>query len=334
MPIPNTSTLYQRIKKGSEGGQEFARIMNLILIAESKDNNQLYDSSDDAAGDFKGVDAIQHGKDNFFDHQKGYQFKFYPSRLTPNHRHEIKSSLKNAIKNFEFMEEWILVTPEDWIKYDMEWFDKLKKEYENDSILNAGGRIRPFRFRLRHWGHTEIIELALKHPHIGRHYFPELYKDANGLLSLANFMIDEINTNWNKSKNKPFQYYQSTNNNQLEFSSDPVFDVQILNNTKDVILFQSIEFIVEKVENFVKGIPEEYCLKSIGTIMLDIDFNKEINTKIFDNPIIINPKMPLRCTLQLRNFVNKAHGNWVKFHFKLNFNNEKKLKSKSFTLSF
>jgi hypothetical protein len=30
MPIPNVSTLYQRINKGSEGGHEFARFMKFI----------------------------------------------------------------------------------------------------------------------------------------------------------------------------------------------------------------------------------------------------------------------------------------------------------------
>jgi hypothetical protein len=37
MPLPKVSTLYQRIKKASEGGHEFARIMNQLLTADSKE---------------------------------------------------------------------------------------------------------------------------------------------------------------------------------------------------------------------------------------------------------------------------------------------------------
>jgi hypothetical protein len=31
MPIPNVSTLYQRISQGAEGGHEFARFIKLLL---------------------------------------------------------------------------------------------------------------------------------------------------------------------------------------------------------------------------------------------------------------------------------------------------------------
>ena len=39
MSIPNTSTLIQRINKGSEGGNEFSRFINMVLTSEYKDCN-------------------------------------------------------------------------------------------------------------------------------------------------------------------------------------------------------------------------------------------------------------------------------------------------------
>lgn len=57
MPIPNLSTLFQRINKGSEGGSEFARIMNYLLTAEYRELNYQFIVSSDASGDFMHVDS-------------------------------------------------------------------------------------------------------------------------------------------------------------------------------------------------------------------------------------------------------------------------------------
>jgi len=76
MPIPNVSTLYQRLKKGSEGGREFARIMDLLLLADSKENNYPFTTFDDEMGDAFGVDSF--GSVGYRDTKGvlGYQYKF------------------------------------------------------------------------------------------------------------------------------------------------------------------------------------------------------------------------------------------------------------------
>ena len=263
-----------------------------------------------------------------------FQYKFYPSKLTSNQKNEIISSLRNAQEKFKFMDNWIVVTPEDWIKQDMDWFEKLKHKFETTSWVESNGIHRRLNFEINHWGHTQIIELALKHPHVGRYYFSELYKDSGGQLNLVSFQIDEENTNWNKSQYATNRYFQSSKHSNEDYSSDPVFDVQILNNTEDTILFQSVEFIQEKVWSTLKGIPEEFRLKSVGTVFLDIDFDKVTTTEEFEGPIVLKPKSPFRFKIQLRDFTSKAPGNWAQFSFKSNFNNGRELLTKSYILGF
>lgn len=53
MPIPNVSTLYQRIHPRSEGENEFARFIRLLLIAEYKSSGFKFISESDASGDYK-----------------------------------------------------------------------------------------------------------------------------------------------------------------------------------------------------------------------------------------------------------------------------------------
>ncbi|MEM1123169.1 MAG: hypothetical protein AAGJ18_22195, partial [Bacteroidota bacterium] len=78
MPIPNTSTLIQRIKKGSEGGNELSRLMNLVLTAEYKECNIDFFAFSDSQGDYKGVDSFTKYTKAIF---SGFQYKFFPSPL-------------------------------------------------------------------------------------------------------------------------------------------------------------------------------------------------------------------------------------------------------------
>ena len=71
MSIPNISSLYQRINKGSEGGNEFARLMNYLLIAEAKEEGAKTEPYSDASGDYKGLDAFT----ELDLYQEGFQFK-------------------------------------------------------------------------------------------------------------------------------------------------------------------------------------------------------------------------------------------------------------------
>lgn len=155
MPIPNVSTLHQRIKKGGEGGHEFARIMNLLLAADSREKGYKYTATSDASGDYKGVDGIV-TVDNL---KIGVQFKFYPTPMSSSQKSSVIKSFARATEQFPEMAQWILVTPEDFDFRMMQWFDSNFEEHNVDC---------------HYWGHNYILDLMLKYPHIGDHYYPEL----------------------------------------------------------------------------------------------------------------------------------------------------------------
>ena len=132
MSISNIPTLYQKIGKGAEGGHEFARLLNQLMIAEARERGYEAIISSDSSGGYNGVDCIlkQRWRQSERFVYTGVQYKFYPSNLSSQHKNEIRKSLKNAIKKFREMTSWILITPEDFSKRDMEWFETLKEEFE------------------------------------------------------------------------------------------------------------------------------------------------------------------------------------------------------------
>lgn len=165
MPIPNVSTLYERIHKGSEGGHEFARILNLLFIADQNSGGIKFQNSSDASGDYKGVDGIIFKQEENI----GVQYKFYPIPFSPQHKSEIKKSLETAINKFPEMNKWRLITPHTPNKHSMEWIDKLSDK---------------FNITIEHWGHDNIMELMLKYPHIGCQYYSEIVTKSNSPLTI------------------------------------------------------------------------------------------------------------------------------------------------------
>lgn len=158
MAISNVSSLYYRIHRGAEGAMEFARILDKLLISESQENSESYLAYSDRTGDYKGVDGIM-----IKDQDKiAFQYKFFPSPLTSDHKSAIKFSLENAVLKFPEMKKWIVVMPDDPNKNDLEWFESISDQ------VNCTTEI---------WGHKYIINLMLKHKHIGKEYYPELVND-------------------------------------------------------------------------------------------------------------------------------------------------------------
>ena len=51
MALPNVTSLSQRIKPGSQGGLEFAEVMNHLLDKEANQKDYRFISSSDASGD-------------------------------------------------------------------------------------------------------------------------------------------------------------------------------------------------------------------------------------------------------------------------------------------
>lgn len=333
MPIPNVSTLYQRIHKGSEGGNEFARFMRLLLSADYDSKGEKFISGSDASGDYKKVDAYISGDKDFQALITGFQFKFFSHNLSSNQKSEIINSIEKALEENQYIQEFILITPEDFQKVQQAWFDGLKERFERNYWLTTNGLCRYCSFTLTHWGHSKIIELSLKHDHIGVHYFPELYPVGIGKFKLAEAKIDCINSMWNPSQWGKYRFYQSFTDTHPGLTSDPVFDFQFTNSSSEIFLMQRIEIHIEEIRAQLRGIPGDYFLKSIGTIEYEIDFTNPINVIELSDPMIFEAATPKRFKLQLKNLTRGCPGNYVSLKFWFHFNNYS-ISTNSFYLSF
>lgn len=336
MPIPNVSTLYQKINKGSEGGGEFARFMKLLLIAEYDSMGKTFISESDASGDYKKVDGYVPGDDDFPKLIQGFQFKFFPCNLSSNQKNEILHSIESALEENEFIQEFILVTPEDFQKEQQVWFDTLKERFKKSYWTESNGIYRQSSFKLIHWGHSKIIELALKHDHVGSRYFSELYPVGVGKFKLDSANIDCSISNWQPFEEDKFSYHQSDKFNGY-LTPDPIFDFYFTNSSPEIFLLRKIEIHILEMTSQLKGPPawvsDAHFLFSIGTIIHDIDFDKTINVIEFADPMIFYPSSPKRFKLQLRDFTINCPENSVKLKFWFHFSNYS-IPTNSFYLSF
>lgn len=187
MSIPNVSTLFQRLRRGAEGGLEFARIIDQLLVADGQENGYPFQAFDDARGDAFGVDAFAKEGFRHSDQHVGYQYKFYGSPLSESARASIKRSLKKASVQFPTLGTWILVTPEDLTKPDIEWFHSL-----GDSFEWVSNHVP----MMLHWGHKRVLDLMLRYPHIGKQYYPELFSSRQGAVSIVSIRMDSDECDW------------------------------------------------------------------------------------------------------------------------------------------
>ena len=171
--FPEVKTLYEMLPKGSEGGKEFARVVDLLLFHEARRAGKKIAIFSDVAGDYHGLDSFE--GDVFRKHgTTGYQYKFYPSPLNTKHRKDIEECLKRTAESQKKLKirRWMLVTPQDLTESstrkdggDVTWFEGLREK------LNL-------KFELEHWGHKKILYLFLETPALCLFYYPELIPDG------------------------------------------------------------------------------------------------------------------------------------------------------------
>src|SRR5437870_2557483 len=115
--LPAVKSLYDLLPKGTEGGKEFARIVDLLLFHEARRAGRKFTAFSDASGDFHGLDSYQGDKFRTAG-TTGYQYKFFPSPLSAEHRAAIKDSLKSTAQRQKELrlKKWILVTPQDLLE--------------------------------------------------------------------------------------------------------------------------------------------------------------------------------------------------------------------------
>lgn len=311
MPIPNVSSLYQRIAKGSEGGHEFARFIKLLLLADYRDMGMNFISESDASGDYRKVDGYVLGDTDFPQNIIGYQFKFFPSNLSSNQKYELKESIKAAISENEFIQDLIIVKPEDWQTDLQTWFDALCHEFHREYWIENEGLTRKCHFKLAHWGHTKIIELALRHDHVGIHYFPELFPLGFGRLKLSKAVVASEKCSWSPFEGQEYKYFICKKGN---LTTDPVLDFRFKNSTGEIHLLNRIEVHIDKIWATMKGIPSDELLVSTGMIELEIDFTKKVNEFDFKDPWVFSPHKAKRFHFMLKNFL-KCPGNCIQLKF-------------------
>jgi hypothetical protein len=153
--LPGVKTLYEVLPKGSEGGKEFSRIVDLLLFHEARRKGHTIAVFNDAAGDYYGLDSFERSTWRRQD-STGYQYKFYPSPLSTPHRQDVIRSLKiSATSSTKTkLKKWILITPEDLTESstrtdggDVTWFESLHDE------LNLP-------FELDHWKVFRLILIS------------------------------------------------------------------------------------------------------------------------------------------------------------------------------
>lgn len=144
--LSDVKTLYDILPKGTEGGKEFARIVDLLLFHEARREGKRISIFSDVAGDYYGLDSFA-GNSFRKEGTTGYQYKFYPSPLSAGHRKGIVESLKKVSSNQKQLKlkKWILVTPQDLTesatrkdKGDVSWFEGLRSELK-------------LKFEIEHW---------------------------------------------------------------------------------------------------------------------------------------------------------------------------------------
>jgi len=172
------ASLFLKLGPGSLSGQIFADLCDQLLLREFNMRGGDFWAPSDRAGDYKGLDAYVNvdSRQSFdgFTGKIGFQYKFVPSEASPlsrSHKDQIISSLKSAIKeNKDELNAWILITPEDFNKSQIEWLTNLKSAYD-------------CKFEIKHWGQKQLASLIAKYPELAIHIYPQL---ASGLVS-ANF---------------------------------------------------------------------------------------------------------------------------------------------------
>lgn len=175
--LPDTKRLSDILPMGREGGLEFARIIDLLLFYEARRKGKNLTLFSDRAGDYQGLDSFSDGPSRR-DGMLGYQYKFYPSPLSADHRKKIEESLNKTQvlrkdqKTKQRIQKWILVTPDDLTESaqrkdggDLSWFQNLRSRLKLD-------------FELEHWGHRKLQALFMETPTLCLFYYPELIPEG------------------------------------------------------------------------------------------------------------------------------------------------------------
>jgi hypothetical protein len=120
--MDNLPPLTARIDRGAEGGHEFERLMNQLLLCHADKNHFVYEPVGGAGGD-RGIDGLaREGGVPGMDGRVAFQFKWLWDDIHKgNKARQVTDSLERASKDKE-IRHWILVTPHNLKPSETKWF--------------------------------------------------------------------------------------------------------------------------------------------------------------------------------------------------------------------
>ena len=163
--LPAVRSLSHILPKGTEGGKEFARIVDILLFHRLRRESGDLTLLNDASGDYAGLDSFSESLRR--SDRTGYQYKFYPSPLSDAHRANIRKALVNANehRSESKIAKWIIVTPDDLTSSavrseggDIKWIEALRNEWKGKLVIE-------------HWGHTALLSMFLETPSLLLYYY-------------------------------------------------------------------------------------------------------------------------------------------------------------------
>lgn len=95
-------------------------------------------------------------------------------------------------------------------------------------------------------------------------------------------------------------------------TTNPIFDICLVNNTNKTQVLCCIDVIIEDVWTEVKAGPLPQALKPIALFSFRLDFSQTSNSFFVDTPITIGSEQAVRFRVQLEEFIADCPGNWAK----------------------
>jgi len=130
----------------------------------------------------------------------GFQYKFFPSPLSAEHRRDVEQSLAKSKENQEKVKlaEWVLVTPQDLV-------ESATRKGGGDVTWLAGLRSKlGLPFEVQHWGHRHLQALLLDDPTLCLYYYPELLPEGQA----TRRTIQDLRTRYNAALEELYREIQ------------------------------------------------------------------------------------------------------------------------------
>ena len=167
--MTNLPPLTSKINKGAEGGHEFERLMNQLLLCYADRHGFEYEPAGSAGGD-RGIDGLaRRGGVPGFEGPVAFQFKWLWDGIHKgSEATQITGSLKRAAQDRK-IGHWILITPHEVTPAEKDWLLALPT---SENLKNL---------TVHHWGQARIEGLLRDYcPALLARYYPH---EAKPLLS-------------------------------------------------------------------------------------------------------------------------------------------------------